>query len=118
MPRKQLGKAAAASTDLMTRADVLALAGRHAKFTGSISTTFAISLGQTQVMTLTVAPAVTGDVLAAQEPITIQPAADLPAGINIAWAYPSAPNTVRIGFTTSALISAAQTVAWTVVAHR
>jgi hypothetical protein len=66
MPRKQLGKATAASTDLMTRADVLALADRHAKFTGSTSTAFAISLGQTQVMTLTVTPAVTGDSLAAQ----------------------------------------------------
>lgn len=65
-----------------------------------------------------VTPAVTGDVLAAQESITLQPAADLPAGINVAWAYPSATNTVRIGFTSSALISVAQTVAWTVVAHR
>lgn len=118
MPRKQYGKAAAANQDLMTRADVLGLAGRHVKFTGSTTTAFAISLGQTQVMTLTVTPAVTGDVLAAQEAITLQPAADLPAGINIAWAYPSAANTVRIGFTSSALISVAQTVAWTVLAHR
>lgn len=90
----------------------------HAKFTGTTSTAFSISLGQTQVMTLTVTPAVVGDVLAAQDAITLQPAADLPAGINIAWAYPSAANTVRIGFTSSALISVAQTVAWTVVAHR
>lgn len=118
MALKQLGKAAAASTDLMTRADVLALAGRHIKFTGSTSTAFSISLGQTQVMTLTVTPAVAGDALTAQDAITLQPAADLPAGINIAWAYPSANNTVRIGFTSSALISVAQTVAWTVLAHR
>jgi hypothetical protein len=102
----------------MTRADVLALAGRHVKFTGTTTTAFSISLGQTQVMTLTVTPVVVGDSLAAQESITLQPGADLPAGINIAWAYPSTANVVRIGFTSSALISVAQTVAWTVVAHR
>lgn len=118
MPRKQYGRAAAANQDLMTRADVLALAGRHIKFTGSTSTPFSISLGQTQVMTLTVAPVVAGDALVAQEPITLQPAVDLPGGINIAWAYPSAANVVRIGFTSSALISVTQTVAWTVVAYR
>lgn len=90
----------------------------HARFTGTTTTAFSISLGATQVMVLTVAPAVAGDSLAAQEPITIQPTADLPGSINIAWAYPSATNTVRIGFTSSALISVAQTVNWVVTAQR
>lgn len=35
MPRKQLGKAAAASNDLMTRADVLAVLPRVRTFTGT-----------------------------------------------------------------------------------
>lgn len=118
MPRKQLGKAAAAANDLMTRADVLALAGRHAKFTGTTTTAFSISLGGTQTMSLTVAPIVTGDSLAAGEDITVQPTAALPNGVNIAFSYVTATNTVAIGFTSSALIALSQSVAWRVTAHR
>ncbi|MDP4023722.1 hypothetical protein Q8W71_13885 [Methylobacterium sp. NEAU 140] len=92
MARKFAGKAAAAATDLMTRADVLALAGRHVKFTGTTTTAFAINLGATQAMTLTVAPVTPGDVLAAGEDINAQPVAALPNGVNIAWAYVSANN--------------------------
>ncbi len=40
----------------MTRADVLALAGRHAKFTGTLTTALTISLGATQTVTLAVSP--------------------------------------------------------------
>ena len=90
----------------------------HAKFTGSTSTAFAINLGQTQSMTVTVSPAVAGNSLAAGEDITAQPTAALPNGVNIAWAYVSAANTVVNGFTSSALISASQPIAWRITAFR
>ena len=90
----------------------------NAKFTGATTTAFSISLGQTQTMTLTVAPVAAGDALAVGEDITAMSTAPLPAGVNQAWAYVSALNTVSIGFTSSALISLAQTVNWRVTAHR
>lgn len=92
--------------------------GTHAKFTGTTTTAFSISLGSTQTMTLTVSPAVLGDSLAVGEDITVQPTAALPNGINIAFAFVSAANQVAIGFTSSALISLSQSVAWRVTAHR
>lgn len=90
----------------------------HAKFTGTTSTAFAISLGATQTMTMTVTPVVSGDVLAAGEDVSIQPNAALPQGINIAWHYVPAQNQVAIGFTSSALINTSQTISWRVTAHR
>lgn len=118
MARKSLGKAATGSTDLITRADALALLGRHAKFTGTTNLAFTINLGATQTVAMAVTPVVTGDSLAAQEDISIQTTGPLPGGINIAYAYVSAANTVTIGFTSSALLSLNQTVAWRVTAHR
>lgn len=118
MPRKQLGKAAAAANDLMTRADVLALAGRHAKFTGTTTTAFAIALGTTQTMTLAVTPVVAGDSLAAGEDISVQPTTSLPQSINLAWWYVSGPNQVALGFTSGSLINVSQSISWRVTAHR
>jgi hypothetical protein len=69
-------------------------------------------------MTLTVIPVTTGDSLAAGEDISIQPTAGLPPGINLAYAYVSALNTVIIGFTASSLVSLSQSVNWRVTAHR
>lgn len=119
MPRKQLGKAAVASNDLMTRADVLALAGRHAKFTGTLTTALSISLGATQTVTLNVSPIVTGDSLVAGEDISVQPTAAIPGGINLAWWYVSGTNQVALGFTSSALISLpSPSIPFRVTAHR
>ena len=94
-------------------------AAPHAKFTSTSTFGFNISLGGTQTSTLTVTPAVTGDTLAAQEDISLLSTTALPAGINLAWFYVSATNTVTIGFTSSALISlGATTINWRVTAHR
>lgn len=90
----------------------------HAKFTGTTTTAFAISLGATQTMTLTVAPVITGDVLAAGEDISLQPNGPLPGGINMAWYYVPAQNQVAIGFTSSALINVSQSISWRVTAQR
>lgn len=67
---------------------------------------------------MTVSPAVAGDILAAQEDISVQTTGPLPGGINIAYAYPSAANTVTIGFTSSSLLTLNQSVSWRVTAHR
>ena len=115
-PRKPLVLGGDGLAQQLQSADTIA--GPHAKFTGTTTTPFSISLGGTQTMTLTVAPVVTGDVLAVGEDITVQPTAALPGGINIAFAFVSATNQVAIGFTSSALISLSQSVAWRVTAHR
>ncbi|MGE8128987.1 hypothetical protein ACQKQD_18600 [Methylobacterium sp. NPDC080182] len=94
------------------------ISGPHAKFTGTTSTAFAIALGGTQTMTLTVTPVVAGDVLAAGEDVTIQPNSALPQGINIAWHYVPAQNQVAIGFTSGSLINVSQSISWRVTAHR
>lgn len=67
--------------------------------------------------TFTVTPVAAGDVLAVGEPITVTPGADLPGGLNIAWARVTAPNQVRIGLT-STLALALSTMPFTVVAAR
>jgi len=90
----------------------------HAKFTGTTTTAFAISLGATQTMVLTVAPVITGDVLAAGEDISLQPNGALPQGINMAWYFVSGQNQVSIGFTSSSLINVAQSISWRVTAQR
>ncbi|WP_158810264.1 hypothetical protein [Beijerinckia sp. L45] len=91
----------------------------HGKFTGTSTFGFSISLGQTQTSTLAVTPAVSGDSLAAGEDISLMPTAALPAGINIAFFFVSATNTVTIGFTSSALITlSSTTISWRVTAHR
>jgi hypothetical protein len=92
--------------------------GIHAKFTGTSTTAFAIGLGATQTMLLTVAPVITGDVLAAGEDISLQPNSALPQGINMAWYFVSAQNQVSIGFTSSSLINVAQSISWRVTAQR
>ncbi len=94
------------------------LAGPHAKFTGTTNLAFTINLGATQTVTLPVSPVVAGDSLAAQEDISIQPTGALPGGINLAYAYASATNTVTIGVTSSSLLTVSQSVSWRVTAHR
>lgn len=90
----------------------------HAKFTGTTTTPFSLSLGGTQSMTLSVSPVAAGDSLAAGEDINVQPTGALPNGVNIAYAFVSAANVVTIAFTSSALISVSQSIGWRVTAFR
>ncbi len=120
MAWKQLGKAASGSTDLMTRADVLALlATKHAKFTGALTTVPAISLGQTQTLVVPMSPVVAGDALVPGEDISWVFSASLPQGINVAQVRATAAAAVTIDFTSSALLSLQSvTVGMRVTAHR
>lgn len=89
----------------------------NALFTGTATLPALTLLLTNSVATFTVAPLVAGDVLAVGEPITVTPAADLPGGLNLAWARVSAANQVRIGLT-STLAIALSTMTFTVVAAR
>ena len=92
---------------------------RHAYFTGSSTSMPAISLGGTSYITLIVTPVITGDVLAIGEKVDAVANVDLPNGVCLASIRVSALNTVRLGFTSTALLSLTTlAVSWTVTAHR
>ncbi|GJE42072.1 hypothetical protein [Methylobacterium soli] len=88
----------------------------NAFFTGTANLPALLLIGQ-GTSTVTVTPKIAGDVLAVGECITATPALPLPAGLNIAYATVTAPNTVQIGFT-AAIAIAGTAMAWTIVAHR
>lgn len=102
------------------RANIGAGTGSHAFFTGTSTQFPSISLGNTQFITLTgLTPGVSGDTLSANERIMVLPNVDLPQGVNIAFARAPATNTVRIGVTSSSLLSlTTTTVVWTIIAYR
>jgi hypothetical protein len=91
--------------------------GINAFFTGTAALPALTLLITTGTSTLTVAPAVAGDSLAAGEVITVVPTTPLPAGMNISYALVTAANTVQIGFTATLAI-ALSSVTWRVCAHR
>lgn len=93
------------------------ISGPNAFFTG-VATLPALTLLLTaSTTTFTVVPAILGDVLQVGDPITITPAADLPGGLNIAWARVVATNQVRIGLTANVAI-ALSTMTFSVAAPR
>ena len=93
-------------------------AGIHGKFTGS-STLPAVTVSLGAVLVVPVAPVTAGDALAAGEDVSVQPTGDLPGGMNIAWWWVSAANTVRIGLSTTVAIAAGtSSIGWRVTAHR
>lgn len=89
----------------------------NAIFTGTGTLPALTLLLTASTTTFTVAPVVSGDVLAVGEPITVTPAADLPNGLNIAWARVVAANQVRVGLTTTLALTLS-TMTFTVVAAR
>ncbi|GJD88161.1 hypothetical protein BHAOGJBA_1674 [Methylobacterium hispanicum] len=93
------------------------VSGPNALFTGVATLPALTLLLAASTTTFTVVPAVTGDALLAGEPITVTPAADIPAGLNIAWARVVATNQVRIGLTANVAL-ALSTMAFSVVATR
>ena len=91
----------------------------HAKFTGTLTSVPAISLGQTQSLVVPMAPVITGDALVVGEDISWVFAGSLPGGLNVAQVRVTSPTAVTIDFTSSALLSLQTiSVGMRVTAHR
>jgi hypothetical protein len=91
----------------------------HAKFTGTLTSVPAISLGQTQSLVVSMAPIVPGDALVVGEDISWVFAGPLPGGVNVAQVRVTSVTAVTIDFTSSALLSLQTiSVGMRVTAHR
>lgn len=87
-------------------------------FTGSGTVPALLALG-TASLTVTVAPVVTGDILAVGEPVIAHsPNADLPAGILVGQARVTAQNQVKITVYALLALALATPVNWTITAQR
>lgn len=110
------------ATDTDQGARIAALEGRPEEAAHFTALAKLPAITALQPVTLTLAslvPARAGDVLRKGEPVTVTPAAALPAGVNIAAAFVPADGTVAVQLTTGISIALGTVpIAWSITVHR
>ena len=91
--------------------------GINAVFSGTATTPVLAVLGS-QDITVTVAPAVSGDALVAGEHVSVTMPSNLPAGLAISGVRAASATTVVIRLIAVVAVTTGTSVTWSVTAHR